>query len=73
MIFNIRKTPNLYRTLNIRKVLDIRKVLNIRKILLPLDGRSRIYGVSETREDKANGPILDAGEVTVLLSLNAKG
>ena len=58
---NIRKTPDLY------------KVLNIRKILLPLDGRSRTYKVSKARENKASRPVLDAEEVTVLLSTNAKG
>ena len=57
---NICKTPNL------------RKVLNIRKILLPLDGRSRTYGVSKARKDKAYRPILDIEEVTILLSTNTK-
>ena len=66
-IFNIRKTPDLRRTLNIRKV------LNIRKILLPLDGLSGTHGVSKVSEDKAGGPVLDAEEVTVLLSTNVKG
>ena len=64
--FSIRKTPNLRRTLNICKALDICK------ILLPLDGRSRTYGVSKAREDKAYRPVLDAEEVTILLSINAK-
>ena len=64
---DLRKTPNIRRTLNIRKV------LNIRKILLPLDGRSGTHGVSKARKDKAGGPVLDAEEVTVLLSSNAKG
>ena len=30
-------------------------------------------GVSKVREDKANRPILDAEEVTILLSINTKG
>ena len=63
---DICKTPNLCRTLNICKV------LNICKILLPLDGCSRMYKVSKVRKDKASGPVLDAEEVTILLSLNAK-
>ena len=57
MIFNIRKTFNL------------RKALDIRKILLLLDDRN---GVSEVCEDKASGPVLDAEEVTVSPSTNAK-
>ena len=60
------------KTLDLRKTVDIRKVPDIRKILLPLDGRSGMYGVSKVREDKASGPVLDAEEVTVLLSMNAK-
>jgi hypothetical protein len=32
-----------------------------------------MYEVSKVREDKASGPVLDAEEVTVLLSSNAKG
>jgi hypothetical protein len=72
-IFNIRKTPDLCRTPDLRRTLDIRKVLNIRKILLLLDGRSRTYEVSKVREDKACRPVLDAEEVTVSLSTNAKG
>ena len=60
-IFDLRKTVNLHRT------------LNIRKILLPLDGRSRTYGVSKAYKDKAIRPVLDTEEVTVLLSTNAKG
>ena len=47
--------------------------LNIRKILLPLDGLSGTHGVSKVRKDKAYRPVLDAEEVTVLLSINAKG
>ena len=65
--FNIRRTPDL------RKALDIRKVLNIRKVLLHLDGRNGTHGVSKVREDKACRPVLDAEEVTVSLSTNAKG
>ena len=64
---DLRKTPDLCRTLNIRKVLDIRK------ILLLLDDRSRTYEVSKVREDKACRPVLDAEEVTVSPSTNAKG
>ena len=56
-----------------RKILDIRKTPDIRKILLPLDGRSGMYGVSKVREDKASGPVLDVEEVSVLLSINVKG
>jgi hypothetical protein len=52
--------------------LNIRKVLDIRKILLLLDDRNGTYGVSEVREDKACRPVLDAGEVTVSPSTNAK-
>ena len=63
----LRKTFNIYTIFNIYKALDIRK------ILLPLDGRSRMYEVSKVREDKAYRPILDAEEVTVLPSINAKG
>ena len=70
---NIRKTPDLRRTPDLYRTLNIRKVLNIRKILLLLDNRSRMYEVSRAREDKASRPILDAEEVTVLLSINAKG
>ena len=66
-IFNIRRTPDLRRTLDIRKALDIRKVL------LPLDGLSGTHGVSKVREDKACRPVLDAEEVTVSPSTNAKG
>ena len=54
------------------KTFDLCKALDIRKILLPLDGRNGIYGVSEAREDKASGPVLDVEEVTVLLSTNVK-
>ena len=68
-----RIVPDLYRTPDLRRTLNIRKVLNIRKILPPLDGRSRTEEVSKAREDKACRPILDAEEVTVLLSTNAKG
>jgi hypothetical protein len=68
-----RKTFDLRKTLDICSVLDIHKVLDIRKILLPLDDRNGTYGVSKVREDKASRPVLDAEEVTVLLSMNAKG
>jgi hypothetical protein len=62
-----------YRTLNIYKVLNIYKTLNIYKILLPLDDYNRTHGVSKIRKDKASRPILDTEEVTILLSINAKG
>ena len=68
-----RKAVDLRKTIDLRKTLDIRKVPNIREILLPLNGRNGTYRVSEAREDQAGGPILDVEEVTVLLSLNAKG
>ena len=55
-----------------RKTFDLRRTLNIRKILLPLDGRNGTYGVSEARENKACRPVLDAEDVTVLLSMNIK-
>ena len=61
-----RRTVDIYRTINIRRTLDIRK------ILLLLDNRNGTHGVSKVREDKADGPILDAEEVTVLLSTNIK-
>ena len=70
---NIRKTSNLYRTLNIYKVLNIYKIFNIYKILLHLDSRSGTYRVSKVRKDKAYRPVLDAEEVTILLSTNTKG
>ena len=60
MIFNIYKTFNL------------RKALNIRRILLLLDDRNGTHEVSKACEDKASRPVLDAEEVTVLLSLSAK-
>ena len=70
---DIRRTPDLRKTSDIRTILDIRKALDIRKVLLPLDGRSGTYEVSKVREDKACRPVLDAEEVTVLPSTNAKG
>ena len=66
------KTVNLCKTVDIRKAPNIRKVPNIRRILLPLDGRNRIYGVRKACEDKASRPVLDAEEVTVLLSISVK-
>jgi len=54
------------------KALNIRKALNIHKILLPLNGCSRTYRVSKACEDKASRPVLDAEEVIILLSINAK-
>ena len=64
--------PDLRRTPNLRRTLNIRKALNIRKVLLPLDGLSGTYGVSKVREDKACRPVLDAEEVTVLLSTSIR-
>jgi len=55
-----------------RAGLDLRKTTDIRRILLPLNDRSGAYRVSEAREDKAGRPVLDAEEVTILLSSNAK-
>ena len=70
---DIRRTPDLRKTLDLRINLNLRKALDIRKILLPLDGRNGTYGVSEARQDKACRPVLDAEEVTVSPSTNAKG
>ena len=70
---NLRKTSDICTTFSIRKTPNLHKALNIRKILLPLEYRSRTYRVSKVREDKASRPILDAEEVTVLLSTNVKG
>ena len=67
------KAINLRKTFNLHKTFNIRTVFNIRKILPPLDGRSRMYKVSKVHKDKAYRPILDAEEVTVLPSTNAKG
>ena len=64
-----RKILNLCKALDLRRILDIRRTLDIRKVLPPLDGRNGTHGVSE---DKAGGPVLDAEEVIVLLSSNAK-
>jgi hypothetical protein len=49
-----------------------RRTLDIRKILPLLDDRSKTHEVSKVRKDKASRPALDAEEVIVLLSLNAK-
>ena len=68
-----RTAPDIRRTPDLRRTLDIRKALDIRKVLLPLDGCSGTYEVSKVREDKACRPVLDAEEVTVLPSTNAKG
>jgi len=68
----VPELPLSHKTPNLCKILNIRKTLNIRKILLPLVGRSRIYKVSKAREDKAGRPVLDAEEVTVLLSTSVK-
>ena len=64
---DLYKTPNIHRTLNICKVLNIRKILPL------LDDRNETRGVSEARENKTGRPVLDAEEVTVLPSTNAKG
>jgi hypothetical protein len=66
------KLPLFHKTVSLHKTLDIHKTPNIRKILLPLDGRNGTYEVSKVREDKAYRPVLDAEEVTVSLSTNAK-
>ena len=63
---------DLRKTLNIRRTFDICKTPDVRKILLLLDDRSRTHEVSKEREDKAGGPVLDAEEVTVSPSTNAK-
>jgi hypothetical protein len=68
----LRKTFNIRTTFNTRKTFDLRKALDIRKILLLLDDRNGTYRVSEAREDKASGPILDAEEVTISPSTNVK-
>jgi len=57
----------------LRKTFNICTIFNIRKTLLPLDGCSGTYGVSKVCEDKACRPVLDAEEVTVSPSTNAKG
>jgi hypothetical protein len=69
---DLRKILNIRRTPNLRKTLDLRKALDIRKMLLLSDDRSRTYEVSKVRKDKACGPVLDAEEVTVSPSTNAK-
>jgi len=61
-----------YKAINFYKTIDLYKALNIYKILLFLNSRSRIYGVSETREDKASRTVLDVEEVITLLSISAK-
>jgi hypothetical protein len=70
---NIYKTFDLHRTPNIRRAPDIRKAANIRKILVPLDSCNGTHGVSKVCKDKAGRPILDVEEVTISLSINAKG
>ena len=75
---NLRKTVDLYRTrdlyktINFRQIFNIRRTPNIRKILPPLDNYSGTYGVSKVCKDKANRPVLDIEEVTILLSINVK-
>jgi hypothetical protein len=66
-----RKTFNICTIFSIRKTPDLRRT-DIRKVLLPLDGLSKTHGLSKVREDKAYRPVLDAEEVTVLLSTNVK-
>ena len=51
---------------------DICRTLNICKTLPLLDDCNGIYGVSKAREDKAGRPVLDAEEITVLLSMSVK-
>ena len=69
------KTVDPRKALNIRKTFDIRKTLNLHRILLPLDGRNGTHGVSKMTRGLAQAcrPVLDAEEVTVSLSTNAKG
>ena len=55
-----------------RIALDFYKNFNIYKILLLLNSYNKIYRVSKAREDKANRPVLDVEEVTILLNMNAK-
>ena len=69
---DLRKTLDIRRTFDIRKFLDLRKATDIRKILPLLVGCSRTHEVSKEREDKAGRPVLDAEEVTVSPSTNAK-
>jgi len=71
-ILNLRKALDLRKTFAIYTIFNIRKTLDIRKVLLPLGGRSRTYRVSKGREDKADGPVLDAEEVTISPSTNVK-
>ncbi len=68
-----RTVLNLCKALNIHKILDLCKTLDIRKILPLLDDRNGMYRVSRTCEDKARRPALDMEEVTISLSINAKG
>ena len=56
-----------------RAGLDLRKTPDVRKILLLLVDHSRTHKVSKEREDKAGRPVLDAEEVTISPSTNAKG
>ena len=72
ILLDLYKALGICKALSIYKTLDLYKTPNIRKILLPLDSRNRTYRVSKVREDKAGRPALDAEEVTVLLSTNAK-
>src|ERR1700733_2464162 len=72
-ILNLHKALDLHKALNLYNALDFYKALNIRRILLLLNGRSGTRGVSKVRKDKAGRPVLDAEEVTVLLSTNTKG
>ena len=69
---DICKALDIRKFLDLRKTLNIRRTFDIRKILLLLDDRSRTHEVSKAREDKAGGPVLDAEEVTVSPSTNAK-
>ena len=69
---DICKTSDLCKTFDLCRTLNICKVLNIRKIILPVDECSGTYRVSKAREDKASRPVLDAEEVTVLLSTSVK-
>ena len=68
-----RRALDIRKILNIRKTLNPRKTPDIHRILPLLDDRNGTHGVGEAREDKAGRPVLDAEEVTVSPSTNAKG
>ena len=59
--------------LDFYKTFNLYKAFNICKILLLLNNCNGIYGVSKIYKDKASRPVLDIEEVTISLSINAKG